>query len=531
MGDGGLVVRGARIVPIDGVAPPGVVDVRLAGGRVVDVGRCVRPAAGDEVLDAGGRWLMPGLWDAHVHFTQWALLSGRLDTAGAACAEDVLELVRACIGERAAYPVGQVGAVIEGYGHRTATWPRQATVAELDAVSGPVPVVLVSGDAHHGWLNSAALARFGLPPREGVVAEDEWYPVFARLGELTSAEATETLVREAVTAAHARGIVGIVDLEWGDAPAQWQARYAAGLRSLRVRAGIYADRLDATLAARRRTGDPLVPGHSLLTMGPFKVISDGSLNTRTAFCHEPYADAVGSLGAGGSLPADARGALNLDPADLAEALARAARGGLAVAVHAIGDAALDAALVAVVRAGARGSIEHAQLVSADAPARMAALGLTASVQPAHLLDDREAIARCWPDRADRCYAFRALIDAGVSLALGSDAPVSPLDPWLAIAAAVHRTVDARPSWHPEQTLTVREAFAASVDGQGTVRAGSRADLVLLDADPLAGVALGGDPSAVAEHAAYLRGMPVAATIVAGEAVWTTADFGSVPSHE
>ncbi len=525
MAEGGLLVRGARIVPIAVAAPSGVVDVRVAGGRVVDVGPLVRPAAGDEVLDAGGRWLMPGLWDAHVHFTQWALLSGRLDTSAAACAEDVLGLVRARIGERAAYPVGPV---VEGYGHRTATWPRQPTVAELDAVSGPVPVVLVSGDAHHGWLNSAALARFGVPPRDGVVTEDEWYPVFARLGELTSIEATETLVREAVSAAHARGIVGVVDLEWGDAPAQWQARYAAGLLSLRVRAGVYADRLDATLAAGWRTGDPLVAGQELLAMGPFKVISDGSLNTRTAFCHEPYADAVP---VGGTLPADARGALNLDPADLAEALARATRGGLTVAVHAIGDAALDSALVEVVRAGARGSIEHAQLLSADAPARMAALGLTASVQPAHLLDDREAIARCWPDRSDRCYAFRALIDAGVPLALGSDAPVSPLDPWLAIAAAVHRTVDARPSWHPEQSLTVREALAASVDGQGTVRVGSRGDLVLLDADPLAGAALGGDSRAVAEHAAYLRGMPVAATIVAGEEVWATADFGSVPGHE
>ncbi|MEI2827725.1 MAG: amidohydrolase family protein [Dermatophilaceae bacterium] len=520
-----LVVRGARIVPIDRAAPGGVVDMRVAGGRVVEVGTGVRPDAGDQVLDADGRWVIPGLWDAHVHLTQWALLSGRLDTSAATCAEEVLALVRARVAargdrERAAY---SANSVVEGYGHRTATWPRQPTVAELDAVSGPVPVVLVSGDAHHGWLNSAALARFGLPPREGVVAEDEWYPIFARLGELTSHAATEMLVRQAVMAAHARGIVGVVDLEWGDAPAQWQARYAAGLRSLRVRAGVYADRLDATLAAGRRSGDLLVPGQELLTMGPFKVISDGSLNTRTAFCHEPYVD---GLGADAGRGVGTRGALNLDPADLTEALRRATRGGLDVAVHAIGDAALDVALAAVASAGARGSIEHAQLVCADAPARMAALGLTASVQPAHLLDDREAIAQCWPDRSDRCYAFRALLDAGAPLALGSDAPVSPLDPWLAMAAAVHRTADTQPSWHPEQALTVREALAASVDGQGTLRVGSRGDLVLLDADPL-----GQDPSAVAEHAAYLRGMPVAATLVAGELVWATADFGSVPGHE
>ena len=81
-------------------------------------------------------------------------------------------------------------------------------------------------------------------------------------------------------------------------------------------------------------------------------------------------------------------------------------------------------------------------------------------------------------------ALRWMLDEGVELALGSDAPVSPLDPWLAVAAAVHRSADDREAWHPEQALTPREALAASVDAQGTVRPGSRGDLVLLDDDPL-----------------------------------------------
>ncbi len=167
------------------------------------------------------------------------------------------------------------------------------------------------------------------------------------------------------------------------------------------------------------------------------------------------------------------------------------------------------ALAAYAATEARGSIEHAQLMARADVATMAGLGLRASVQPAHLLDDRDVTEQCWPDRSDRCYMFRSLLDAGVELALGSDAPVSRLDPWLAVAAAVHRSADDRPAWHPEQALTPREALAASVDGQGTVHEGMPADLALLDADPL-------DPSgSAADQAARLRAMTVSATWVGG----------------
>jgi predicted amidohydrolase YtcJ len=117
---------------------------------------------------------------------------------------------------------------------------------------------------------------------------------------------------------------------------------------------------------------------------------------------------------------------------------------------------------------------------------MADLGVTASVQPAHLVDDRDATDRLWPGRGDRCFAFRWMLDDGVTLALGSDAPVAPLDPWLAVAAAVHRTVDGRESWYADQAITLREALAASTDGLGTVAPGHPADLVLVDDDPLGG---------------------------------------------
>jgi predicted amidohydrolase YtcJ len=143
--------------------------------------------------------------------------------------------------------------------------------------------------------------------------------------------------------------------------------------------------------------------------------------------------------------------------------------------------------------------------------RMGRLGVRASVQPAHLLDDRDVTQQCWPDRADRCFPLRSMIEAGVRLVMGSDAPVASLDPWLAMAAAVHRSADEREPWNPSQSLTTPEALAASTDGQATVAPGSRGDLVILDDDPLKTAT---DSGAAAAH---LRGMRVAATLVAGRA--------------
>jgi predicted amidohydrolase YtcJ len=115
----------------------------------------------------------------------------------------------------------------------------------------------------------------------------------------------------------------------------------------------------------------------------------------------------------------------------------------------------------------------------------------------------------WPDRADRCFPLRSLLDVGVVLALGSDAPVAPLDPWLAMAAAVHRSGDEREPWNPDESLTAAQALAASTDGQPTVAVGSRGDLALLDHDPLA------VHDGTAATAAHLLGVQVGATVLAG----------------
>jgi predicted amidohydrolase YtcJ len=199
--------------------------------------------------------------------------------------------------------------------------------------------------------------------------------------------------------------------------------------------------------------------------------------------------------------------LTVSPESLVELMTAATAGGLECAIHAIGDVANSNALDAYAQTRATGTIEHAQLVAhADIP-RFARLGVGASVQPEHAIDDRDLTDTIWAGQTAQPYPLAALAAAGANLLLGSDAPVSPLDPWAAIASAVFRTRDDRDAWQPEQALNAAVALAASTRGGSAAPAviapGAVADLVVCEADPLA-----------ADERA-LRGMRVAATLLGG----------------
>jgi predicted amidohydrolase YtcJ len=174
-------------------------------------------------------------------------------------------------------------------------------------------------------------------------------------------------------------------------------------------------------------------------------------------------------------------------------------------VHAIGDRCNHEVLEVFGRLGIAGTIEHAQLVDVRDMANFGRLGITASVQPEHAMDDRDIADRYWADRVGGAFAFRSLLDSGAMLQLGSDAPVAPLDPWIALSAGVFRSRDGREPWHPEQRIPLDAALAAST--RTTVSVGQPADLAVLDADPRSCDAAG------------LRAMPVAATFVAGRMTW------------
>ncbi|MDO8122622.1 amidohydrolase family protein [Isoptericola sp. b490] len=484
------LLSGARLVPLDGGAAAGPVDLRVLDGVLAEVGPGLAPGR-DEVVDLEGRWLLPGLWDAHAHVGQWATVRRRLDVSAARSAREAGALVT----ERLRAQPQAAGSLLVGYGYRDVLWdePTDADVLDEAARAAGAPdvgVVLVCGDLHSGWISGVAAAVLGLSP--GVLREEPW---FAVAGRLDPDEATlDGWVAEATRAAAARGLVGVLDVEMTDNLRAWQRRIGAGHTWLRVSAGVWPDYLDGVLARELATGDVIEGTSGLLSQGPLKVITDGSLNTRTAYCHDAYP------GPGGALT---HGVLNVPPDELEPLMAAAARHGVHAAIHAIGDRANTLALDAFERTGARGSIEHAQLLApADVP-RFAALGVAASVQPEHLLDDRDAIDATWADRAGRCYPLRSLHEAGARLVLGSDAPVAPMDPWLAISAAATRARDGRAPWHPEQTVPTAVALASSV--RSRLAPGEPADLVVLDADPLA------DP-------AGLRTMPVAGTMLAGR--WT-----------
>ena len=496
---------------------PEPVDVRIEAGRVVEVGRGLS-APGVRVLQADGSFLIPGLWDAHAHLDMEAARSARINTLATRSAEEALELVVQVLQDR---PADSQPTTIQGFGHRLSNWPRVPTVAELDEVTGETPTLLISGDVHSGWLNSAALRALGLPGASAQdpgapMKEDPWFALLDRLDEVPGTrELRESGYRRVLADMLARGITGVVDMSWSEDPDDWPRRVrgmtAQGVLPEvlpRIRIGVYRDKLERWIAGGLRTGtalagSPYLPdGSPVLVQGPLKVIADGSMGSGSAHMYEPYPTELGLE--------HSHGVVNIDRAELTDLMAHAARQGYEMAIHAIGDAAVDDVAAAFAHSGATGSLEHAQLLPANALdepdgalRRLVGCGIELSVQPAHLIDDWAAVSRVWPGLEERTYAFGDMVSAGALLQLGSDAPVAPLDPWLAMSAAVGRRTPDGSVWSPDQRLTAEEALAASVNGAGPVAVGSPADLVLLAEDPLR---LGAEE---------LAGVQPVATMVAG----------------
>ncbi|UJP11129.1 amidohydrolase family protein [Microbacterium sp. KUDC0406] len=464
------------------------VDILIRGGVIADVAPTGNLRAAVDVLDGGGSWVIPGLWDHHVHTVQWALTAQREPLHDAVSAADAAARMSVVA------PLGDGRRI--GTGFRDALWPDIPSRELLDRSTGDVPTYLLNADVHSVWLNSAALRREGFEGRDddGMLREEPAFEISRRLNDVDDALA-DAAVAEAARRAAARGVVGLVDFDMGWNAGAWTRRLKAGFDLHRVEFAVYPHHLDRAIAEGLRTGDPFGDG-DLVRMGPLKVIADGSLGTRTAACSHGYDD----------LPAN-HGALTVPPGQLHELLGRAAGAGIEAAVHAIGDVTVTAALDAFTDTGQTGTIEHAQLVRHADLARFARLGIAASTQPRHALDDRALIDLLWSSQTSIAYPIASLHAAGAGIRFGSDAPVSPLDPWIAISAAVTRKGEDGERWHPEERVDIDTALRASAhhgtDGTSAVTPGAVADLALCGVDPRAA------------DAAALRTMPVLATLVAG----------------
>jgi predicted amidohydrolase YtcJ len=504
-----LIVHHARIWTVDRNQPEAEA-VAVLNGRFVAVGadRDVDAWRGPEtvVVDAGGHRLLPGFNDAHVHFAQGGADLGNVQLNDA---KDPAEFARRIAAQAARTEAGEW---LQGGNWDETKWPGQAlpTHELIDAATAKVPVAVARYDGHMVLANALALRLAGITaatpdPAGGVIVrdakgnptgilKDAALDLLLKAIPAPSHAARRRAIEAALHHAAALGVTSVQDMNPEFADLAVYAELAEeGHLTTRVYAAPAIAEVDKQLAVGIRRGF----GSPLLRFGAVKGYADGSIGSATAYFYQPFLDAPDNRG----LLSDQMQPLSL----MRDRMTRADAAGLQLCTHAIGDAGIAAILDLYAEiVGTHGSrdrrwrIEHAQHMAAADFDRFASLGVIASVQPYHAIDDgRWVEARIGHDRASRTYAFRTFLDHGVRLALGTDWAVAPLDPMMTLyAATIRATLDGRhpDGWFPEQKLTIREAVEAYTQGsayaefqeqeKGSISAGKLADMVLLERDIL-----------------------------------------------
>jgi predicted amidohydrolase YtcJ len=487
----GGVLRGRRVFTL---APGTEGDaVWWQDGRIQGVGRAAaidRQAPKDlPRFDYPEATITPGFVDGHTHFAMWAIARRRVRLAGARTRADAV--VRVAAG------APSQGWVV-GHGWDANAWTAAPDRHVLDAVHAS-PVYLDSLDVHAAWVNSAALAVARIsretpdPPGGRIVRDASGEPtgvlleraveLVAKVVPAPSSEILDDAMREAQAEAHRLGVTGIHDVEDERAWRSFRRLEQSGELRLRVLFHPPVASLPDLIRRGARSG----AGSAWLGMGGVKLFLDGSLGSRTAWMLEPY---EGSRD---------RGMPVADEREAGQAMRAAATNGIAVTVHAIGDAAVRRALdllQGLPRAALPHRIEHFQCIHPADLARAARSGVVASMQPAHLLTDIPLVDRHWGGRGRGAYAFRSLLQRGTSLVFGSDVPVASIDPREGVYAALERKgFDGAPraGWRPEEKLgfedVLRGYTTAAAHASGTSRRlgslgrGAEADLVAWAVDP------------------------------------------------
>ncbi len=454
--------------------------------------------AGTTVLELEGRLLTPGLWDAHIHLYHWCQARRQLSLTGCADRDELLARV-------AGAPSG-TGWLL-GNGWNNSTWPdsRPPTRQELDERTGERPTLLWCSDLHSAVANTVALRQAnmlspGLAIAGGVIERDPdgspngWLKEMAAnqirqtVPEPTPAELQE-LLEQAAGELLSLGVTAVCDQRIKDQNdgrvimAALLELEREGRWPLRTSVNLAAHHLDQAIALGLTTGF----GSDRVRFGHLKLFADGALGSRTARMLEPFSS-------GGCGP-DGRGLYLTEPEEMRETIHKAARAGWSISIHAIGDEANRVCLdlfeeldrEGVPRPRIPHRIEHVQILSDADVGRLAQLGLSASVQAGHLLDDRAAADDALGPRARLAYRFADLLQAGTRLVFGTDAPVSRVDPAYGMRAALHRRWGNDSPWFSEQCLSAETVWrgytgdaslaAGWSDLVGRLEVGQVADLV------------------------------------------------------
>ncbi len=445
--------------------------------------------------------IVPGVADDHVHFSDGGMALGQVDLRDAATPEVFVQRIAAFAGT---IPAGQwiLGGIWDHENFPGAELPRREWI---DSITPDHPVFIQRLDGHMGLANTKALELAGVTAATpevpggtivrdpngiptGILKDEAMAPLWAVI-PAPSPEIADSAVVRAMRHANALGITAVaaVSAPWYEIAATRRIR-DSGQQSLRV--SFYP-----SLSGWRGVADTVAargPGDDWIRLAGVKGFVDGSLGSTTALFFEPYLDEPRSRG------------LMVTPEDSMRMWVGAAdSAGLQVVVHAIGERAnalildiFDSVATAHGARDRRFRIEHAQHLRPEEIARLAPLGVLASMQPFHAADDgRWAHKRIRPKQLDGTYAFRSVLDAGGMLLFGSDWTVAPLSPFDGLWAAVAReTVDgANPDgWIPAQRITLEEALTAYTGANaygtfaeqrwGTIRPGMLADIAVLDRD-------------------------------------------------
>ena len=482
--------------------------VAILGGRIVGVGSAeeVLKFSGPttNIVELGGMRVVPGFNDAHVHFMDggMGLASVQLRDAGAQA-----EFRRRVAEFAAKQPKG--AWILNGeWDHERWTPADLPTHQLIDDVTQDNPVFVERLDGHMALANALAMKLAGVTqdtkdvPGGVIVRDADGRPtgIFKDAAQDLILKAipppNEQQMRTAIEAAEEyaaeNGVTSVQDVS---ATPEIFRVYQQLWHEGKLRVRISGHRPLTTWKRLAAPGIMANFGNDVLHIGALKAFADGSLGSTTAWFFKPYLDAPNTSG----IASDEL----LKPDEMYADVRDADKAGLQIAIHAIGDRANNTILNFFERAekengerDRRFRIEHAQHLLKSDIARFASLGVIASMQPYHAIDDgRWAAKRIDEERIKTTYAFRSLLDAGAKLAFGSDWPVAPMVPLMGIyAAATRRTLDGKNpgGWVPEQKISVAEAVHAYTVGsayaekeegvKGSIEVGKLADLVVLTQD-------------------------------------------------